>query len=236
MFCAIAGFAACGDESTINTVAESSSIVSARPTAVTIPVTLPTVDAPSTRPPVATSTDDTAWFLTLRPDVPADQCNIDAIRRDTAIPVEFRADCVGPWTYGREECPVDECEGTRAFRWVHDRWVDRGMHYAFCPLAMISSGLPYDVALMLGTEMFCGPPDRRMSAEPPTGTLSFGDEGPRVRALQERLIAANILFDIADGQFGPNTQAAVCDLQHLAELDVTCEADRAVLGILGLAE
>jgi peptidoglycan hydrolase-like protein with peptidoglycan-binding domain len=58
-----------------------------------------------------------------------------------------------------------------------------------------------------------------LRAESPVGPLGFDDEGPRVQRLQQALIQRGLLFDEADGQFGPNTQAAVMDLQYFLGLE-----------------
>jgi peptidoglycan hydrolase-like protein with peptidoglycan-binding domain len=108
------------------------------------------------------------------------------------------------------------------------------MYYAWCPFLVTESGLPFTVALNLGTAPWCDSPRPTLRPEPAVGVLTFGDEGQRVRSLQEQLSTFGLLLDTIDGQFGPNTRAAVCDLQHLAELPVTCDADESVLDILGL--
>jgi peptidoglycan hydrolase-like protein with peptidoglycan-binding domain len=55
--------------------------------------------------------------------------------------------------------------------------------------------------------------------ELPVGPLGYNDEGQRVKRLQQALIDRGLLFDDADGQYGPNTQAAVMDLQHFLGIE-----------------
>ena len=72
-------------------------------------------------------------------------------------------------------------------------------------------------------------------AEPDTGGLSVGDEGPRVRALQEELTRRGYLpFGDADDFYGRRTETAVADAQSELGLPRTGEADVDTLHALGL--
>ena len=58
-------------------------------------------------------------------------------------------------------------------------------------------------------------------------SLQYGDNGQAVADLQTALIAAGVLNDVADGQFGPNTYYAVQRFQEAAGFEVTGIADDA---------
>lgn len=72
------------------------------------------------------------------------------------------------------------------------------------------------------------------SAEPETGSLSLGDEGERVTALQGALADAGLYGDEIDGRFGPATEAAVRRLQEIEGLTVDGLAGPATYEALGL--
>lgn len=195
-------------------------------------------------PPVAPSTSQIAeptsstttppWYLRLGP-APVDQCTSDAFERDTGSRLDGYHDCVGAWAMGGEICPEDmECESVHILRWVHDRWVDRGFFYGYCAESVSASGLPYSLADAFVGQGLCDPPNRRVAPENPSGPLGYGDEGPRVLALQRALIESNLLADDADGKYGPNTRAAVADLEFLLGADPDGVADATVLAALGL--
>jgi hypothetical protein len=184
---------------------------------------------------VAPTNPPVAWYLQLTTPPPG-QCTNEAFGRDTGYRLDGFHQCSGAWVIGGDVCPSDlECEAVQILRWVHDKWIDRGFHYGYCAQSMTNSGIPYSIADSFVGPGFCDPPDRRVSPEPPVGSLSRGDGGSRVLVLQQALIAGGLLADSADGQFGPNTEAAVYDLEHLLGLQTDGVADAAVLDALGLA-
>ena len=149
--------------------------------------------------------------------VPSERCTASAIRADTGFEPAYSPSCVGAWVLTRiEVCPDDaECEGADVFRWTDNGWTYRGYFYAMCAPALAEAGMPPAIG-----EEFVGTWDacdwaKYVVPEPATGPLELADEGERVRQLQLALIARGLLFDVADGQYGPNTEAAVTDLQYL---------------------
>ena len=63
-------------------------------------------------------------------------------------------------------------------------------------------------------------------------SLAKGSKGEDVYRMQLALIKKNYLFDVADGDFGDNTVAAVKELQRKNEIDITGIADRETLNAL----
>ncbi len=179
------------------------------------PTTVPTTVAPTTTlpfglPPVFPSS------------VPTEACTADRIITDTGQSLGFDVFCLGGWSTNvpSAECGEIECEGLTVFRWTGDRWVDRGYFYAYCISTLTASGMPPALAREVGfdgSDSCASEIDLR--PEPGVGPLSLSDEGPRVQRLQQALIDRGLLFDEADGQFGPNTQAAVMDLQYFLGIE-----------------
>lgn len=179
------------------------------------PTTVPTTVAPTTTlpfglPPVFPSS------------VPTEACTADRIITDTGQSLGFDVFCLGGWSTNvpSAECGEIECEGLTVFRWTGDRWVDRGYFYAYCISALTASGMPPALAREVGFDASdsCAS-EIDLRPEPGAGPLSWNDEGPRVQRLQQALIDRGLLFDEADGQFGPNTQAAVMDLQYFLGIE-----------------
>lgn len=181
----------------------------------TVPTTMPTTVAPATTLPFGLP----AVFPS---SVPPEACTADRIIADTGQTLGFDVFCMGAWSTNvpSAECAEIECEGLSVFRWTGERWVDRGYFYAYCISTLTASGLPPALAREVGFDASesC-PADINLRPEPGAGPLSWDDEGPRVKRLQQALIARGLLFDDADGQYGPNTQAAVMDLQYFLGIE-----------------
>lgn len=168
---------------------------------------------------------------------PPNRCSREAIGEDYGTLPFYSVACSGAWAItGIQECPPEsECEGTDIFRWTDEGWTHRGRYYSLCVLMIDESGLPRSI----NDEFFPGNSECRQPieivAEAPFGPLSLGDVGERVRRVQRRLIELSLLNDVADGRFGPNTQNAIFDLQHLTGLSTTGIADEATFKVLGLS-
>lgn len=149
-------------------------------------------------------------------------------------PDEWFSNCIGAFGFARFSAALDR--SFRIYRWTGTEWQSRGAFAAYCTSDLVPSGMPNDYAKELAfpgtrnSECY----DILLHPESSSGPLSFNDEGPRVRELQLRLIGANLLLDEADGEYGPNTLAAVTDLQYLFGLAPTGVADESVFVILGL--
>ncbi len=179
---------------------------------------LPEATLPQLTTPVPPAPVGQAPAAGLYPSsVPSAQCTASAIGADTGFEPAYSPNCVGAWVLTRiEACPDDaECEGADVFRWTDNGWTYRGYFYAMCAPALAKAGMPPAIG-----EEFVGTWDscdwaKYVVPEPATGPLELADEGERVRQLQLALIGRGLLFDVADGQYGPNTEAAVIDLQFL---------------------
>ena len=181
----------------------------------------PTTVAPTT---VATTVTTSAPSTTLPfglpavfpSSVPPEACTDARIIADTGQTLGFDTFCRGGWSTNvpSAECGEIECEGLTVFRWTGERWVDRGYFYAYCVSTLTASGMPPAIAREVGFDASGGcAVEIDLRPEASVGPLSWNDEGPRVQRLQQALIDRGLLFDEADGQYGPNTQAAVIDLQ-----------------------
>ena len=183
--------------------------------------------APSTAPP-ATAVETTAPPTTLPYGLPAvfpstvppDVCTTERIIADTGQTLGIDAFCRGGWSVNMASAECGECESVDVYRWTGERWVYRGNFYSFCISTLTSSGLPPAIAKEVGIDASetCKV-DITLRPEPAVGPLSVSDEGLRVKRLQQALIDRGLLFDDADGQYGPNTSAAVTDLQYFLGLD-----------------
>ncbi|MDO8363436.1 MAG: peptidoglycan-binding domain-containing protein [Actinomycetota bacterium] len=198
-------------------------------TATTAPTTAPTTaSTPATPAPTAAASYPVS--------VPSGFCTADAIDADTGLRPVYGPLCIGAWVVTMvNECPADaECEGADVFRWTSAGWTYRGYFYAMCAPALAQAGMPPSIGVeFVGTWDACDW-EKYVVPEPSTGALELADEGPRVRALQLALIQRGLLFDVADGQFGPNTEAAVRDLQFLTGLEPDGIAGAATHAKLGL--
>jgi hypothetical protein len=147
---------------------------------------------------------------------------------------DYFSNCIGAFGFARYSMAADR--SFRIYRWTGTEWQTRGWFSAYCTSDLVPSGMPNDYAKELAfpgtrnSECY----DISLRPERSSGPLSFNDEGPRVRDLQLRLIGANLLLDDADGEYGPNTLAAVADLQYLFGLTPTGVADESVFVILGM--
>jgi hypothetical protein len=158
------------------------------------------------------------------------------VRATTGIDLTWGPECSGPWAIGQGfVCDPDfECEGIDIMRWTDAGWQYRNLHYAYCVWSVQASGMPRAVNdQLIGFNDGCAEPIR-FTPEPATGPLGVGDEGRRVAQLQQALIDLRLLGDIADGRYGPNTYSAVVDLQFLAGIEVSQQADAATHDVLGL--
>jgi hypothetical protein len=179
----------------------------------TVPATIPaTTVAPTTTLPYGLP----AVFPN---SVPADACTAERIIADTGKTLGFDVFCNGAWSLNvpSPECGEAECESADVYRWTGERWVYRGFYYAYCVSTVSASGMPPAIARDIGAGP-CGE-EVDLRPEPSAGPLSMNDEGVRVQRLQQALIDRGLLFDDADGQYGPNTQAAVMDLQYFLGIE-----------------
>jgi hypothetical protein len=232
-----------------SSVATESSAQVTEPAETTVEATTTVTDAPTTSAPATTAVASTEATTTTEaspattpgglpvvfPDaVPAEACTPGRVEDDTDLMLAYEPWCVGAWALSVVEGTEGD-EGADVFRWDGTTWWYRGYFYAMCDIGLTGAGMPPAVAReMLGgmTETCISPPELR--PEPSGGPLQWGDQGPRVEALQQALIDRNLLFDEADGQFGPNTEAAVRDLEYFLGLDADGVADSAVFAELGL--
>lgn len=192
----------------------------AAPTTATPTTVAPTTVAPTTVAP--TTTLPFGLPAVFPSSVPAEACTADRIIADTGQSLGFDVSCTGAWSVNvpSAECGEIECEGLAVFRWTGERWVDRGYFYALCTSSLTASGMPPAVAREVGFDS--GDSCAReidLRPEPSAGPLSWNDDGPRVQRLQQALIDRGLLFDDADGEFGPNTEAAVMDLQYFLGIE-----------------
>jgi hypothetical protein len=243
-----------GEAGASTTLPETTTAVAAETTAPSTESTAPSSEstapssestAPSTEStaPSTDSTESTAPNTTEVPGlstfpvtVPSGECTAASIRATTGIDLVWGPECAGAWAIGQGfECdPESECEGVDIMRWTDAGWQYRNLHFAYCVLSVQMSGMSRAANdQLLGDNTFCVEPIR-FSAEPTSGALALGHEGSRVARLQQALINLRLLDDIADGRFGPNTQAAVIDLQFLAGIDVSQQADDATHRVLRL--
>lgn len=164
------------------------------------------------------------------------RCNPESIRQDFGVAPRGPLRCQGAWAITQiNECPPEtECEGVDIFRWTENGWTHRGFYYSLCVLEVDRSGLPRAI----NDQLLAGNKDCRTPIitvpESPTGNLTSGDVGERVRRLQLRLIDLRLLEDVADGRFGPNTGNAVIDFQFLVGLEPTAVVDDETATALGL--
>lgn len=191
---------------------------------------VPSTEITTTEPPPATTP---SGLPVVFPDTaPAEACTGEGIEAATGLVLAYEPWCAGAWALSQVEGTGGE-EGADVFRWDGSTWWHRGYFYAMCDVGLTYAGMPPTIARAMfgGTGETCIPPvDLR--PEPSSGPLQWGDEGSRVEALQRALIERNLLFDEADGQFGPNTEAAVRDLEYFLGLVVDGIADSAVFAEL----
>lgn len=185
-----------------------------------------------------TTTTSEAPRLRLGPfpeTVPPGECTKESIRTSTGVELAWGPECFGPWAVGQGDCPPNlQCEGIDVLRWTDDGWQYRDLHNSFCVWSVQMSGMPPAINdQLIGFNTECADPIS-FSAEPASGPLSVGDEGPRVAKLQQALIDLRLLDDIADGYFGPNTYSAVIDFQFLASIEVSGQADGPTHELLGI--
>jgi hypothetical protein len=190
----------------------------AAPTTVA-PTTAATTVPPTPAPPTTLPFGLPAVFPS---SVPPEACTEARIVADTGQTLGFDAFCLGAWSTNvpSAECGEIECEGLQVFRWTGERWVDRGYFYAYCISTLTASGMPPALAREVGFDASDSCTfEIDLRPEPGAGPLSMSDDGQRVRRLQQALIDRGLLFDDADGQYGPNTQAAVMDLQYFLGIE-----------------
>lgn len=188
----------------------------------------------TTSPPPATT--PSGLPVRFPSTVPPGKCSSPVIARDTGNTLLFDASCNGAWSFNLgSECETD-CEAADVYRWTGDRWTFRGTYYSMCATSLTESGMPPAVARTItgDVEDYCAKYVDLVS-EPSSGPLQFNDEGRRVAALQRALIARGLLFDDADGEYGPNTEAAVRDLQFFLGIDADGVAGLEVHSELGVA-
>lgn len=164
------------------------------------------------------------------------KCNSEAIRQDFGIAPQGPLVCAEAWAITRiDDCPPEtECEGVDIFRWTHNGWMHRGFFNSYCVLEVDKSGLPRRINdQFLPGNQDCREPISLIN-EPPSGPITVGHTGERVRRLQSRLIQLNLLADLADGRFGPNTKNALTDFQYFAGLEPTGVLDQKTASALGL--
>ena len=214
------------------------------PTFTAVETTTPTTEAtittpaPTTTAAVATDATTPSGLLVVLPDtVPDSVCTKERIEADTGLVLSWDAYCIGAWSLNMQDgmggSDEVENEGADVFRWTGFEWQYRGYQYAMCDIGLIYAGMPPVIGREFTFSDTCISPPT-LTPEPSTGPLSWGHQGERVRALQRALIDRNLLFDEADGQYGPNTETAVRDLEFLLDLEPDGVADSVVFAELGL--
>lgn len=152
--------------------------------------------------------------------VDSSECTTGAIARDTGERLVFDPFCAGAWAIGNTSLcgPDSACERVEIFRYTTAGWQFRGGVNQYCVWSVADSGMPFAINdVLLGFNYSCFFPIT-FFAEPAVGDLALGHQGSRVVKLQQRLIELDLLDDVADGRYGPNTQSAVIDFQFLAGL------------------
>lgn len=197
-----------------------------------------TTPAPTTTAAVVTEATTPSGLLVVLPDtVPDSVCTKERIEADTGLVLSWEAYCIGAWSLNMQEgmggSDEVENEGADVFRWTGFEWQYRRYHYAMCDIGLTYAGMPPVIAREFTFSETCISPPT-LAPEPSSGPLSWGHQGERVRALQRALIDRNLLFDEADGQFGPNTDAAVRDLEFLLGLEPDGYVDGVEFAELGL--
>jgi hypothetical protein len=147
--------------------------------------------------------------------------------------------CAGGWMFAYStECEY-ECESSLGIQMVDGQWQLRGWIYNMCYEGATGSfGLPEAVAIWhIRWSCEGDSPDDvyRPVAEASTGSLSLGDFGPRVSALDEALSASGFLVAAPNDAFDYDTLKAVLDLQFQLGLDIDGYAGPMTLGSLGLS-
>lgn len=164
--------------------------------------------------------------------IPGSFCSAQSIASDTSVSVAFDPQCFGAWAVSMSCRVGSPCDSADVFRWTDAGWTYRGEPDAGCPTNLTVTGMPPTIAKhFVGIEDPCKP---RIVYGPASssGPLTLGDQGPRVSSLQGELISRGLLLDASDGDYGPNTWAAVVDFQFLAGLSPTGTADEEVLSFL----
>lgn len=236
-----AGCGGSGDDDLEASTVTEASIPLTKVTTTTMAKPTTTESAPETTTTmVATTTTTTEapspGFGPFPETVPTGECTKESIRASTDVDLVWGPDCSGPWAVGQGfVCPPDlVCEGIDIMRWTDNGWQYRNLHNAYCVWSVQMSGMSRAVNdQLIGFNDDCAEPIS-FSAEPVSGPLGIGDEGPRVARLQQALVDLRLLDDSADGYFGPNTYSAVIDLQFLAGIEVSQQADGPTHDVLGL--
>lgn len=118
--------------------------------------------------------------------VPAGECTVASIRATTGIDLTWGPECAGAWAIGQgSECdPEFECKGVDIMRWTDAGWQYRNLRNAHWVGTVQMSGMHRAIndQLIRGNSSCVEPV--RFTAEPRSGALSLGHEGPRVARLQ----------------------------------------------------
>ena len=169
--------------------------------------------------------------------VPAGKCSAKLISAQTGMNlVSPVLKCRGPWFIdeGPAQPTASKSKKTvTVYRWTGTTWQNRGQVPFECTNDAVPAGMSTRYASLFGASLKgasngCNPGPTSVP-EPTTGPLSPGATGERVRALQNVLIAANLLRGTADGVYGSGTRAAIYDYQFLNNLSPTGIADEALL-------
>lgn len=169
--------------------------------------------------------------------VPAGKCSAKLVSAQTGMNlVSPVLRCRGPWFI--DEGPAQPASSkskktVTVYRWTGTTWQNRGQVPFECTNDAVPAGMSTRYANLFGATLKgaangCNPGPSSVP-EPATGPLSPGATGERVRALQNVLIAANLLRGTADGMYGSGTRAAIYDYQFLNNLSPTGIADEALL-------
>jgi hypothetical protein len=234
----------CGAAASARHAVTTTAIVTTTPA----PSTTATTAAPTTVTTELPATTTTVPIHRYPTSVPAGHCTAAAIKAVSGVTPATDIACKGPWTIDQQDCTqtIQLCETYEVYRWTDAGWTSRGQVQNYCQSSISVSGIPPAIARAWGGpfDPASCPDDAtpRLLPEPPTGPLSYGDQGPRVQALQQALIDRGLLADVADGQFGPNTEAALIDFKYLVGIPVTSaqgqvNSDQAgpdVLALLGV--
>lgn len=229
---------ACGSESasTVSTVAREPDTTAA--TDGSSPDSVPEDSSPDDSAPDPSSAPETIDLPVA--DLPECVISPTLAVDSTGRPYQIsEPSCAGGWMFAYStECEI-ECESSLALQNVNGQWQLRGWVYNMCYEGAAGSfGLPEAVAkwhIRWSCEGDSEDDVYSPVAEPAIGSLSLGDVGPRVAALDGALRASGFLVAAPNDAFDYDTLKAVLDLQFQLGLDVDGYAGPMTLGAMGLS-
>lgn len=228
---------ACGSESesTVSTVAsEPDESVPTEPDGTD---SIPEDSSPADSPAPTAAPESTESLVADLPEcVISPTLAVDSAGRPYQI---SEPSCAGGWMFAYStECEY-ECEASLGIQMVDGQWQLRGWIYNVCYEGAVGSfGLPEAVAkwhIRWSCEIGAEDEVYVPVAEPATGSLSLGDFGPRVAALDAALSASGFLTTSPNDAFEFDTLKAVLDVQFQLGFDVDGYAGPMTLGALGLS-